>query len=704
MKHMRQRILVQTTFVIMLLVLVGSVSLAQEGGPITSSGQSASPNAIAVAVDTSFTYQGSLLDKGTPVNNTCDFVFSLYDDATFGKLVGTNTRNGVSVEDGIFTVSLDYGTGAFEGDARWLQIEVDCGHTGSETLSPRQPLTATPYALGLRPGATVAGATSSPALTLDNTTGHGLQTSSDNADGVFIGYAGSVGVAVESSGSYGVNVGTAGSDGVRVGSAINGFNVFQASGDGLYVTHAGDDGVFVCHTGTLTDCAGYGSTDNNGVEIARAEHDGVFVDSAGHEGVQVDSAGRAGIYVGSAGEAGLYVNSAGSNGVYVHQSINDGFRVCGAGSVGVCSESTGNHGVEIDSAENSGVYVDSAGDDGLFVCSTGAENDCTASIDNHGVEIATADASGVYVGSADEFGVYVNSSGNDGFKVMTAGSPSGTALLGSNIHNGVEVNGASGNGLFVGVADDNGVYVFNSGEDGILVKEAGTQATQVASALNNGLEIQGSQGDGIYIGNTGTNGVTINSAGDSGVYVGYATGVGVYVADAGIKAAHFIGDVQIVGDLTKSSSTFKIDHPLDPENQYLSHSVVESPDMMNIYNGNVALDNQGEALVELPDWFGALNRDFRYQLTAIEAPGPNLYIAEEVKGNRFKIAGGESGMKVSWQVTGIRHDPYAEMNRILVEESKPADEQGTYLHPDAYGLPESRGLAYKEAQVMGGER
>jgi hypothetical protein len=55
----------------------------------------------------------------------------------------------------------------------------------------------------------------------------------------------------------------------------------------------------------------------------------------------------------------------------------------------------------------------------------------------------------------------------------------------------------------------------------------------------------------------------------------------------------------------------------------------------------------GEAVVQLPDWFETLNADFRYQLTAIGAPGPNLYIAQEVQGNSFRLAGGSPGMKVS---------------------------------------------------------
>jgi hypothetical protein len=103
----------------------------------------------------------------------------------------------------------------------------------------------------------------------------------------------------------------------------------------------------------------------------------------------------------------------------------------------------------------------------------------------------------------------------------------------------------------------------------------------------------------------------------------------------------------------------------------------------------------------LPDWFGALNQEFRYQLTAIGAPGPNLYVAEEIANNRFKIAGGKPGMKVSWQVTGIRHDVWAEAHRIQVEVEKPATEQGTYLTPELYGQPPEKGRAYEIHRRLG---
>jgi len=161
-----------------------------------------------------------------------------------------------------------------------------------------------------------------------------------------------------------------------------------------------------------------------------------------------------------------------------------------------------------------------------------------------------------------------------------------------------------------------------------------------------------------------------------------------------ISGGATIDTLNVTGSLTKPAGSFKIDHPLDPEHKVLYHSFVESPDMKNVYDGVINLDADGQAWVELPAYFEALNKDFRYQLTAIGAPAPNLYIAKEVHGNRFQIAGGKAGGKVSWQVTGIRHDAFAEKHRIRVEEEKPGAEQGFYLSPDSYGQPEEKGVAW----------
>lgn len=106
--------------------------------------------ARTAALGTAFTYQGQLQHSGTAENDTCDVQFTLYDAASGGTQVGsTQTLTPVSVANGLFTVQLDFGGGVFNGNDRWLQIAVRCPVGGGSytTLTPRQPLTAAPYAL-----------------------------------------------------------------------------------------------------------------------------------------------------------------------------------------------------------------------------------------------------------------------------------------------------------------------------------------------------------------------------------------------------------------------------------------------------------------------------------------------------------------------------------------------------------------------------
>jgi trimeric autotransporter adhesin len=159
-------------------------------------------------------------------------------------------------------------------------------------------------------------------------------------------------------------------------------------------------------------------------------------------------------------------------------------------------------------------------------------------------------------------------------------------------------------------------------------------------------------------------------------------------------AAYLVGNVSISGNVSKGGGSFQIDHPLDPANKYLYHSFVESPDMMNIYNGVITLDAQGSVWIALPDYFEALNQDFRYQATSMGRPQPSLYVAREISGNRFRISGGKPGGKVSWQVTGIRHDAYADAYRIQVEVEKQQPQQGRYLHPELFGAPAEQAIGY----------
>ena len=138
--------------------------------------------------------------------------------------------------------------------------------------------------------------------------------------------------------------------------------------------------------------------------------------------------------------------------------------------------------------------------------------------------------------------------------------------------------------------------------------------------------------------------------------------------------------------MTRGSGSILIDHPLDPANRELQHGFVESDEHKNIYDGIVTLDANGEAVVEFPDWFEVVNTDFRYQLTCVGGYAP-VCIAETIADQTMTIAGGQPGLQVSWQVTGIRHDPYALDHPIIPDKPKPEGAVGTYYYAGEYGGP-----------------
>jgi hypothetical protein len=263
-----------------------------------------------------------------------------------------------------------------------------------------------------------------------------------------------------------------------------------------------------------------------------------------------------------------------------------------------------------------------------------------------------------------------------------------------------QTNSTSGYGIY-GIA-----AAITGSTSGVLGQANSTSGTGITGWATSGIgstsgvlgQANSTSGTGVTGWATSGTGSTIgvygqaNSTSGKGV-MGYASaitgttyGVYGYTASTSGYAGYFDGGVHVTGTLTKGSGAFKIDHPLDPQNKYLYHSFVESPDMKNIYDGVALLDGNGEVWVELPEWFEALNKNFRYQLTCI-GRFSQVYIAEEISHNRFKIAGGRTGQKVSWQVTGIRKDAFAVAHRIPVEEMKKPEEIGYYLHPDVYGKP-----------------
>lgn len=228
-----------------------------------------------------------------------------------------------------------------------------------------------------------------------------------------------------------------------------------------------------------------------------------------------------------------------------------------------------------------------------------------------------------------------------------------------------------------------GLQIENVATDGINIINAGDDGISITSAKDDGFVNFSSTEDGFVSINAGGDGFKSTNAGGDGIFISGSAGF----------AAYFGGTVNIAGTLAKAAGSFKIDHPLDPENKVLYHSFVESPDMMNIYNGNVVLNMEGKATVTLPDWFNALNMEYRYQLTCIGGHAP-VYISKKIEDNKFEIAGGTPNLEISWQVTGIRNDAYAQKNRIPVEAEKPDAQKGYYLQPNAYNKPVTKGIEY----------
>ena len=334
-------------------------------------------------------------------------------------------------------------------------------------------------------------------------------------------------------------------------------------------------------------------------------------------------------------------------------------------------------------------------------------------------------------------GVGLSATGGNSISPSAFGSP-GVLAQGGNSSSapgglGVEAHGGGSSSSFGGVgvlgfggsssSGEGGLGVFAQGGSGGTEGGAGILAQGGIGDTNPGgrggsilggrsNSGEGGLGLGVAGGDSTSNngGVGVNLVGGTGNGAGHTGGIGI-VASAGIGsngatpglAGAFLGDVvvagnfSVTGNLSKGGGSFKIDHPLDPENKYLLHSFVESPDMMNIYNGNIVTDESGHAVVKLPEYFEALNFEFRYQLTVI-GQFAQAIVSSKIKNNEFTIMTSSPGVEVSWQVTGVRRDAWATKNRITVEVKKKEDERGLYLHPEAFGQTEDRGIQWQRQQ------
>jgi hypothetical protein len=261
---------------------------------------------------------------------------------------------------------------------------------------------------------------------------------------------------------------------------------------------------------------------------------------------------------------------------------------------------------------------------------------------------------------------------------QTITSASGIALQATSSKQTVQV--ASPTLLLNGLT--NGASVFSVDRSGNGVYKGGVTVGNLVLGPSSGIVLQARNTAGADV-SLATQSFLISAFSNSGdaFNVDYAGNVTV------------VGNLSVGGNVSKGGGSFKIDHPLDPANKYLYHSFVESPDMMDVYNGNVVTNRSGLATIILPDYFEALNRDFRYQLTVI-GQFAQAIVRKKISKNRFVIETSKPGVEVSWQVTGIRHDAYADAHRIPTEEEKPPQEQGRYLHPELFGAGPEQAVGY----------
>jgi hypothetical protein len=316
-----------------------------------------------------------------------------------------------------------------------------------------------------------------------------------------------------------------------------------------------------------------------------------------------------------------------------------------------------------------------------------------------------------YVGTSDATDFVVRTNGNSRMRIQSGGSTifNNNLSIGSTVLNTWAFS--TDNAFAANAVGGAGVLAFSETGDGIFADRSSTATGALAGVWG---QSSGERG-GVFV----TDLTSLNAFGLEGAYVGgQADGIGVagfsqpatgwgiggeftgnYIGIVGVEGDGAFAGVLSLGDMVAiGGKPFIIDHPLDPENRLLRHYAIESNEVLNHYRGVVDLDENGEAVVSLPNYFESINRNYSYQLTPIGSSMPGLFIKEELSEAEFVIAGGEPLKKVSWVVEAERNDAYyqSKPEKRIVEMEKRESDKGKYYDPVSHGIPEERGVFYRK--------
>ncbi|HXF99333.1 MAG TPA: hypothetical protein VNL69_01050 [Bacteroidota bacterium] len=691
------------------------------------------PFLLQAQIPRTLSYQGILSDTlGTPKpDGQYAITFRLYDAASGGTALWSETQS-LQVKRGLFSAILGSQT-AFPSTLTfdrqyWLSIQP----ASEPELAPRIALTSVGYSLIALRADTARVALNTDSARITGTVPNNSITAAKIAPGQVVKSINNIRDAVTLRAQGGATITSSGDTiTINAGSGGGGTGVqgLQNTNNTLDIINPSGPTVTANLKVPLTMSAAsnYGNgpvlrvrnTQTNGdnaIEGITQGYIGVYGESQGTYGVYGLSRNTAGVgvYGGTSGvdnqqSAGVY-GAGGYHGVVGHTN-STAFAAAGVRGEAIASsgQTIGVEGVSTASPSGTGVAGRGRATGGYFEASAGTG---VVSYGNTGVYGESPAGIGVAGSSSNGIGVKGTSTNGDAIEGHSTGinksgvwghndRSDGVGVAGSSV-GGVGVSGTSTNGDGVvgatNAANKSGVWGHNDAFNGV----------GVAGSSTNGYGVSGSAGSvdakALYGYNSATQSlaaiglqtVTGGTTHPTGVFAfssNNARGIAVYGrASSGGQfsnqyAGLFEGNLKVDYDLSVAGSkNFKIDHPLDPTNKYLVHSCVESNDRMNIYNGNVTTDANGNATIILPQWFEALNKDFRYQLTVI-GQFAQAIVSSEISDNRFSIKTDKPYVKVSWQVTGIRNDAYARAYPMQVEVEKPAGEKGTYTHPELYGLP-----------------